>query len=414
MSASMAVVGTDGAGAHFAGGRDLRIDLLRGFCVLIMIVDHVAGKSPLFFLTGGGNFLTSAAEGFIIVSGYTAGMVYGRLVTRDGLLSAMNKAISRAFSLYLLTVALTLLLAPIAEALRLPMSLGLDMSRSLKFVLSVLTLHRTYVYVNILPLYTLLFLALPLALLMLEKGHARLLLGLSWLIWLIYQVYPDTVSFPWEIAGGYLFSFPAWQLLFFNTLLLGYYQDRLPKFSPGRRAWLHALTGLAFAALIGLAVLLRLPAERLPGPLAGLQGSWPAIQTWVLDDLFSKAKIAPGRLVASAVTFGFFFLSLSRWWQPLSRALSGLLLPFGQHALYAWTVHIFALLGIGLLMMATGLGEDKAWLNALLQLTTAAFVWFLTSKQFLAVNGRTRRYWYAAPAALAVLTLVLLQLPPFR
>ena len=31
-------------------GRDLRIDLLRGFFVLAMIVDHVRGASPLYLL----------------------------------------------------------------------------------------------------------------------------------------------------------------------------------------------------------------------------------------------------------------------------------------------------------------------------------------------------------------------------
>jgi len=34
-------------------GRDLRIDLLRGFFVVAMIVDHVRGPSPLYLLTGG-------------------------------------------------------------------------------------------------------------------------------------------------------------------------------------------------------------------------------------------------------------------------------------------------------------------------------------------------------------------------
>ena len=34
-------------------GRDPRLDLLRGFCVFAMIVDHVGGASWLYALTGG-------------------------------------------------------------------------------------------------------------------------------------------------------------------------------------------------------------------------------------------------------------------------------------------------------------------------------------------------------------------------
>ena len=34
-------------------GRDPRLDLLRGFCVFAMIVDHIGGSSWLYALTGG-------------------------------------------------------------------------------------------------------------------------------------------------------------------------------------------------------------------------------------------------------------------------------------------------------------------------------------------------------------------------
>ena len=55
-----------------ASGRDLRIDLLRGYFVLAMIIDHVLGVSPLWLITGGNRFFTSAAEGFILTSGLMA------------------------------------------------------------------------------------------------------------------------------------------------------------------------------------------------------------------------------------------------------------------------------------------------------------------------------------------------------
>src|SRR5581483_5784853 len=52
-----------------SGRRDLRLDFLRGFCALAMIVDHIGGASWLYALTGGNRFFTSAAEGFIFISG---------------------------------------------------------------------------------------------------------------------------------------------------------------------------------------------------------------------------------------------------------------------------------------------------------------------------------------------------------
>src|SRR5689334_18236761 len=74
------------------GSRDLRLDFLRGFAVLAMVVDHIGGPSWLYALTGGNKFYTSAAEGFIFISGLLVGVVYGRIVQRDGFVVGMRKA----------------------------------------------------------------------------------------------------------------------------------------------------------------------------------------------------------------------------------------------------------------------------------------------------------------------------------
>ncbi len=171
-------------------GRDLRVDLLRGFFVFAMIVDHVRGASLLHLLTGGNRFFTSAAEGFILTSGLMAGLIYQRIVVRDGIVAAARKVLSRALTLYLVTVALTLTLLPLSEVFGLPWAQGVDLSQPVSFVVSVLTLHRTYYLADVMLLYTLLFLLLPLALLLLAGGKTKLLLGASWLLWGLYQFFP--------------------------------------------------------------------------------------------------------------------------------------------------------------------------------------------------------------------------------
>ena len=60
------------------GSRDLRLDLLRGFAVFAMAVDHIGGDSPFHLLSGGNRFFVSAAEAFVFISGVTVGLVYGR------------------------------------------------------------------------------------------------------------------------------------------------------------------------------------------------------------------------------------------------------------------------------------------------------------------------------------------------
>src|ERR671932_776957 len=86
------------------GKRDLRFDLLRGYCVFAMTVDHLDTPTWLYVLTGGNRFFVSAAEGFLVISGLVMGVVYRPIVERAGLPAAARKALKRSALLYLVTV----------------------------------------------------------------------------------------------------------------------------------------------------------------------------------------------------------------------------------------------------------------------------------------------------------------------
>src|SRR5437870_1965325 len=78
------------------GRRDLRLDLLRGYCVVAMTVDHLDAPTWLYVMTGGNRFFVSAAEGFLFISGLVMGIVYRPIVAREGLGAAALKATKRA------------------------------------------------------------------------------------------------------------------------------------------------------------------------------------------------------------------------------------------------------------------------------------------------------------------------------
>src|SRR5215475_15826270 len=173
-----------GAWAYVAeDGRDLRIDLLRGLAVLAMVIDHLGGPSWLHLITGGNRFYTSAAEGFIFLSGLTVGLVYRRIAEREGLSTAMRRILARCWMLYILAVGLTLVMLPVSESLRLPWAVGIDQGTPLQVVWSIISLHQTYYLVDVLALYVLLMLVAPLALLLLCEGRTLILLAATWLIW---------------------------------------------------------------------------------------------------------------------------------------------------------------------------------------------------------------------------------------
>ena len=393
-----------------SSGRDLRIDMLRGFFVFAMIIDHVRGQSPLYLLTGGNRFYTSAAEGFILTSGLVAGLVYRRMIARDDM-GALQKILTRAFTLFLLTIGLTLFFLPVSELLYLPWAQGVDLSNPIKVVVSILTMHRTYYLVDVMLLYTVLFIVAPLAFVMLARGYAWPVLGGSLAIWGLFQVFPEYASLPWPIAGNYLFDFSAWQLLFFGGLVLGYRQDRIPALGCRETRIALVVSGIAMALLIIVFFVIEMPSGLLSGSAGAAVDH--GVRAWLQDYVFSKVDLRPGRLLASAVTFTFLFMLATHFWAALKKLLGWLLLPLGQHALYAYTAHVVVIAVIAVILKpfnlaATGLG----WFNALLQIGAVLAIWLLVRRQFLAPKPQTLRFWYASPVALAVLALIIMVADP--
>src|SRR5437763_1612871 len=187
------------------GSRDLRLDLLRGFAIFAMVVDHFGGHSWLTYLTGGNQFLVSAAEGFVFLSGFVTGIVYGGRIARVGWAAVVEAILRRAVLLYAVTTGLTLLFVGLFVftdlRLWLDRAYGLGLTDPLELVVGTLTLHYTYHGTDILWMYTVLIAASPLLFHLLLTGRTTPLLLGSVLLWLIYQLFPAQAGIPW-VAGN--------------------------------------------------------------------------------------------------------------------------------------------------------------------------------------------------------------------
>jgi enterochelin esterase-like enzyme len=374
-----------------------------------MIVDHIGGASWLYVLTGGNRFYTSAAEGFIFISGLVVGLAYRGLIDRDGLGPALRRVLERAAQLYLVAVGLTLVFLPVSELLGLRWAQGVDLSDPPAFVVSVLTLHRTYYVVDIPLLYALLLALTPLALVLLSQGYTALLLALSWLLWGAYQLFPEQADMPWPIAGNYAFHFSAWQALFVTGTALGYHRARVAAaLRPVPRWPALVLAAGAFGLLVALyqggdALWRALPV----GDPAAFDG------TDLVVLLFGKGDLRPGRLLAFALVFAFGYLLVDRLWRPLHAALGWLLLPLGQHALYAYSVHVVCVAVVGALLPPLALPERALkTVYAALQLGLVGLTWVLIRWRVCLPRERHWRTWLAVPALAAVACLVILPLDP--
>ncbi len=318
---------------RYGGGkRDLRLDLLRGFAVFAMIVDHLGGESSwLYRLTGGDRFFTSAAEGFVFISGLVFGIVYAGVLARQGLAEGIMKALNRAATLYFLTVVLTLVTAWIATRYQLYWATDVTRATLRDFVLSVVTLHRTFYMTDVLLLYTFLLVGAAASLVFLTTGRTWMILAASWGLWTLCQLDYRYANVVWNIQGNDIFHLAPWQVLFFTGLVIGYHRHALAR-------WFNWLTGpwtllVSGGLFVWLIMLFR-------NNLAGFPG---ADSLRVVESFTYKPNVGPGRVFAFAIVAIFALSLVTTLWRPLTRATGWLLLPLGQHALFAYSLHLFVL-----------------------------------------------------------------------
>ncbi len=353
---------------QYSGGkRDVRLDFLRGFAMLAMIANHIGGESSwLYVVTGGNRFFISAAEVFVFISGLVMGIIYAGLIARQGLRAALLKTTRRAWTLYLLTVSLSLALAVLVTRFPVEWTAYLTPTTWPELVWGLVTTQRTYMFTDVLLLYAFLVLAAGPLLALLARGYTGLVLLLSWGLWALWQVAPDSVVLPWPIIDNGTFHFSAWQVLFVMGLVVGFHRRALEK----RLAHLNPLwLTVGAGALLTLAVGLYLTHL---APLSGL-GQPDALNAL----LFDKANVRPGRLLVFATFMVFAYSLLTLAWTPFKRALGWLILPLGQKSLTAYTLHLFVGVLLALTLQAWAGPEADGGLNALIQLTGIALVWGL-------------------------------------
>ncbi len=169
--------------------RDLRIDILRGLFVVVMVVDHTARGTILNHITGGGGRIVTAAEGFILLSGATVGLVYPRVVARRGLLYATRRLIRRGLIIYVVAVTAGI----ISTAIILFRTSRLDVLA--QQVVEVLTLrHRpedlSLGLDSVLTIYAILFILAPITVALLYWRKTPILLGLAAIAWSAQELLP--------------------------------------------------------------------------------------------------------------------------------------------------------------------------------------------------------------------------------
>ena len=199
--------------------RELRLDLFRGMALWLIFIDHLPPNILTWFTIRNYGF-SDATEIFIFISGYTAAFVYGRAMLDAGFVVATARIMRRVWQIYVAHVFLfTIFLAEIsyvATSFENPLySEEMGIMDFLKqpdvTIIQALLLRFRPVNMDVLPLYIVLMLFLPL-ILWLMKWRADVTLALSALLYALTWHYDLYLSaYP---NGFWAFNPFAWQLLF--------------------------------------------------------------------------------------------------------------------------------------------------------------------------------------------------------
>jgi hypothetical protein len=202
-----------------AGERELRLDLFRGLALWLIFIDHLP-PNLLTWLTIRNYGFSDATEIFIFISGYTAAFVYGRAMENAGFVVATARILRRVWQIYVAHVFLfTIFLAEISYvATSFDNPLYTEEMGIMDFlkqpdvtIVQALILRFRPANMDVLPLYIVLMLFLPLILwLMRWRADATLALSVilyavTWQFDLYLTAYPN---------GVWAFNPLAWQLLF--------------------------------------------------------------------------------------------------------------------------------------------------------------------------------------------------------
>jgi hypothetical protein len=357
------------------GSRDLRLDFLRGWCIFVMLIDHMGifgTASWLYAITFNGDFYVSAAEGFVFISGVVMGLVYFKLIAKEGIGNAVPKIYSRVWKLYLLAVSLTVITTLLA--MYTPLKLWADRewlmyTDPFEMIIGALTLHWGFHGSSILIMYVLFLALAPAIFYALSKGKTWTVLGVSTAIWVGNIFYPNQFSQPFAAN----FPLASWQFLFVTGLLIGWHREKLLNLVSGmwRNVYVVGVSALAVFMLCAYIA-------HKSGSLAQVM---PFLENDALWTMFNDKALLPlPRMLMIFVYFQALYLLVTWLWKPIQKLIGWYLVPVGEVSLYSYTLH---LLVIVVVYNIPGFMQLPYVLYGFAQLGAAMLIYFAVKTKFL-------------------------------
>ena len=382
-------------------GRDLRIDLFRGFIILAVVITHIEVAGPYSFVTLKAVGAITGAEMFVFLSGLVLGMVYPLGVKKFGEKTAAIGAFVRARKQYVVTLVVILVVFALsfvplvntdeittftdrgtgdtgAGAMGRVYDLYPNADRLLDYpppwyaVRQLLLLEMGPWPFNIMGLFVVLSLTIPGLMWLVKRGLWWVVLVGSWAVYAVGVLFPDFSLLPSQFEP--VFPLFAWQVLFTHGLVIGNY----------RRQIVSALTTTVGKVLVGVGVV---------GYAGFLALIWAGstygfdlgpIPSSIYDSLYltgyQRVDMQWGRLVDTALVVVCVYAILTVFWKPIAAALGWLWIPLGQASLYVFIWQVFFALAVASI---PGLDRTNVITGTIIHTAVILLVWWMVRKRFL-------------------------------
>lgn len=380
--------------------RDQRLDLFRGWIILVVVFTHteVAGLYTYISLNAIGAI--TGAEMFVLLSGIVLGMIYLPTVAKLGEWGTAITMWRRARKQYLVALAVVVLVWLLGKvpgvstsvvttftdrgtgengqsAQGLVYDLYPNFPRLFDYpppwyaVKQLLLLEQGPWVFNIMGLFVVLSLVLPLCMVLVKRRLWWLLLAISWALFVWNYVSPQH-PLPSQFEG--VFPLLSWQVLFTHGLVLGTYRRRITRALTSRWGRVGCTVFvMAYAlSLIWLWLGHRYGYASTPFP----EGSYD----WLYANAYNRVFLQPGRLVDCVLMIIVAYAVLTRCWKPVNAVVGWLYTPLGAASLYVFVVHVFFVVAVANI---PGLDRMNPWTGTLIHTVIMMLIWLMVKKRFL-------------------------------
>lgn len=330
--------------------RILTFDLLRGYFLVAIILDHLDFFPNGFdWWSAQGSLFVTTAEGFFLISGLVLGIVRGSKLIHEPFKNVAKLLVKRGLQLYITTIILVLIFTLLGwwffmDNPGLKTGILPPGGNTLEFIWNLLTLQYFYGWADYLRLYAIFMLVSPLAMWLLRRGKWYILLLGNIAIWLLFPSSPDVPDLTQELMQPL-----SWQLVFFGGMIIGFHWKQLTAWwnslkTRTKRIVISSLLSVSLiTALINIWVVFILPHYNIQEPslLANLDYK-------LYIEFFDKERLPFARLALFATWFWSAFYLFRKFEPFIIRTVGWLLIPFGTNSLYVYTLHAFVIFFIHL------------------------------------------------------------------